>query len=498
LDLAMGEETVDHAAMVEFLCARHPKRVRAAKTAWEQRNDDSLVDKLCDNLGGDMERLALRMLKGKRDTEDTDEALVRKQAHQLHDGGADYIEVLCDNSPAQNMLVAKFFEESYDMSLRRAITNEFSGPVKSALHALLIGPTEWYASQLKAALSGDEIDDKKVCRIIGAHDKDEIKKIAKAYDDKYGITLKSAVSNKCKGDYRRLAVAWIDLPDELAQPDKMIALPKLEADVAADESAAEASVDTGKSFDDEISDEDDVVTSRPDPTSAMYKAKVALWTRKFNKYKDLGKKRKADHYQRFLVIYPPLPPGHKILKGYMESLEEEYKDGAHQVEDWTMIWLDTVPESEFEDAGTTKEFFKGWLDTTETMVAEKTVSVKELKGHWGLNAPAAPATPSYADPAPISAYPTAMPVAQPAMPMAMPAYPQATPAYPQAAYATNYPQAAYPQAAYPQAAYPQASPYGMPMAQPAYPQPTAMYTPQVQVTVNTTYGASPYGRPAGW
>ena len=34
-------------------------------------------------------------------------------------------------------------------------------------------------SQLKAALSGDEIDDKKVCRIIGAHDKDEIKKIAK-------------------------------------------------------------------------------------------------------------------------------------------------------------------------------------------------------------------------------------------------------------------------------------------------------------------------------
>ena len=71
----------------------------------------------------------------------------------------------------------------------------------------------------------------------------------------------------------------------------MIALPKLEADVAADESAAEASVDTGKSFDDEISDEDDVVTSRPDPTSAMYKAKVALWTRKFNKYKDLGDRK---------------------------------------------------------------------------------------------------------------------------------------------------------------------------------------------------------------
>ena len=96
----------------------------------------------------------------------------------------------------------------------------------------------------------------------------------------------------------------------------------------------------------------------------------------------------APHYQRLIVWYPPLPPGHKILKGYMEALEEEYKGGAHQVEDWTMIWLDTVPESEFEDAGTTKEFFKKWLDTTETMVAEKTITPKEMKGHWGLNEPA--------------------------------------------------------------------------------------------------------------
>merc|ERR1719399_643977 len=101
LDIAMDSpEGVDHAALVEFLCARHPKRVRAAKKRWEQQHDDSLVDKLADNLAGDMQRLALRMLKGKRDL---DEALAKKQAHMLHDGNADYIEVLCDNSPQQNM-----------------------------------------------------------------------------------------------------------------------------------------------------------------------------------------------------------------------------------------------------------------------------------------------------------------------------------------------------------------------------------------------------------
>ena len=163
------------------------------------RSDDSLVDKLADHLGGDMQKLALRLLKGKRDTDaggddDVDEGLARKQAHQLKDGLADFIEVLCDNSPKQNAAMGKYFEETYDMSLKRAISNEFSGPVKNALLALLTGPTEWYAAQLKAALSGDEVDHKKVCRIIGAHDKEAIKEIAEAYDKKYGVTLKTAVT----------------------------------------------------------------------------------------------------------------------------------------------------------------------------------------------------------------------------------------------------------------------------------------------------------------
>ena len=71
LDLATTGETIDHQALVEFLCARHPKRVRAAKEQWEQRHDESLVDLLADSLGeGDMKRLALTLLKGRRDVDE--------------------------------------------------------------------------------------------------------------------------------------------------------------------------------------------------------------------------------------------------------------------------------------------------------------------------------------------------------------------------------------------------------------------------------------------
>lgn len=132
-----------------FLCARHPKRVRAAKERWESSHDESLVDLLADSLCGDMKTLALTLLKGKRDTDDTvDEKLARKQSNQLHDGGVDYIATLCSNSHQQNARVARFFEETYDMSLRRAISQ-----VPRRSFSNLPDPSRFPSDSLRRAIS---------------------------------------------------------------------------------------------------------------------------------------------------------------------------------------------------------------------------------------------------------------------------------------------------------------------------------------------------------
>jgi len=170
-----------------------------------------------------------------------------------------------------------------------------------------------------------------------------------------------------------------------------------------------------------------------------------------------------------------------------------------------MMWLNTVEDSSFEEAGTTREVFKGWLDVTETMVAEKLVTIKELKGHWGTEErPVAQAAPVYADPAPLAppvgvpAYPQAAPVAQMAYPTAQPAYPQAQPAYPQAAAAPQHYGANYPQAVAPSPyGIPQPSPYGVPMYG-GPPQPVYGAQPQISVSVTTTntmYGGYPGAQP---
>jgi len=246
LDIALDDsdqgEVQDKNALIEFLCARHPRRVRAAKKQWEKRNDQSLVDALSDKLHGDLRKIALAMLKGKRnqdllDEDEADVELAKQQVTLLkEDMGKHAIEILCANSPAQNAQISRQYDETYDTSLPRALREEFDGFAKAALSALLLEPAYWYAARLKASFKGDGASDRAVCRIIGAHDKPEIRAIAAAYDDKYGERLTTAIEKHCTGDYRRLAVAWIKLPDQLEQPEDLIELPKPEqSDEAADE-----------------------------------------------------------------------------------------------------------------------------------------------------------------------------------------------------------------------------------------------------------------------
>ena len=115
------------AALTEFLCARHPRRVRAAKKKWEIMNDESLVDRLSDELAGDMRTVALTLLKGKRavddanDDEGADDALAATQVQQLTDDPSSGIAILCANSTAQNAAIAKLYEEKNDKSLGRAL-----------------------------------------------------------------------------------------------------------------------------------------------------------------------------------------------------------------------------------------------------------------------------------------------------------------------------------------------------------------------------------------
>jgi len=379
----------DIKALIEFLCARHPARVRTVKKKWEAANDMSLIDKLNDTLDGDMRLLAITMLKGKRDTEDdeenVDEKLVKVQVKSLYEHVVEgneirpTIEILCSNSIPMNKAVAALFEDTYDMSLGRALGRTFSGHVKNALLALLQGPAQWYAASLRAAFQGTGISDKPVCRILGAHDKKDVQEIAIAYEKKYDTPLKADLAKYCKGNYKRLAVAWVDLPDQLEQPTKRIVLPTKES-IEAD--AKRASTEDMNEEDDDLDDDDENTDNIPNPSSPLYKAKVRKWTRKLKKAEEEGAVYKAAYYRRLLIMYPPAPPGNPLLTGYLEALEAEYENGDTGI---VKEWLDSVDAAEVgDDEGEVKSkaVLAEWVAVTANMVEQKQVPIKEMKAQW--------------------------------------------------------------------------------------------------------------------
>lgn len=240
LDLAMDGLGTDEAALIEFFCARPAARIQAARAAWEGKHDGSLVDRLNGELSGDVRRFILMKLQqGAEPCGAADGAVATGQAEQLYAAGegvrgtdeAAFIEILLGNSREQNWALAKAYEAAHQRSLQKAIRSEFGGmgerDIRNALLSMLQDPIDWYAARLKDAFKGFGTADRVVCRILGCNDKATVKLIAASYERKYGKPLAASIKSECSGNYKRCAISWIVLPDELVDlPDAPLTAPE--------------------------------------------------------------------------------------------------------------------------------------------------------------------------------------------------------------------------------------------------------------------------------
>merc|ERR1719364_219235 len=219
LDSAMDGLGADGMAIVDFLVGHSQARVRAAKAKWEGKHDKSLVDRIRSELHGSNKTLALQLLKGERDEQGAPNVeLAQQQAETLHKAargmGTDedsFILVLAKNSPAQNVATRTAYENKYGRSLDNLITEEMSGNL---------------AKRLRKAFVGLGTSDRVVVRVLGGHDKPDVLAIAAAYQRKYTSHLKDSLKKECSGNYKRLAMAWVSVPDALADPDAPIEIPE--------------------------------------------------------------------------------------------------------------------------------------------------------------------------------------------------------------------------------------------------------------------------------
>jgi len=234
LDAAMDGLGADAVGLIEFLVGRSNARVRAAKEKWEGKHDAPLVDRIRSELHGSNQTLALELLKGERDESSTvDSHKAKKQAEQLHKaasgwGSADdgtFIQVLAKNSPAQNKATRDAYEKKYNKSLESLTAKVGNKNMQKCLQALLLDPADYYAMRIRQSFVGLGTSDKVVCRVLGGSDKPDALAIAAAYKRKYGTVLKDGIQKECSGKYKRVAQAWVTLPDALEDPEAPIELP---------------------------------------------------------------------------------------------------------------------------------------------------------------------------------------------------------------------------------------------------------------------------------
>ena len=405
LDLAMDGIGCNEAALIEFLCARPPARVRAAKAAWEARHDKSLIDRLDSELSGDFQTLCLTLLKGQRfvETEPDRECNMEeaeKVATHLFDKGEGqwgtneeaFINILCSCSSVQAKAIATAYENKYDRSLAGAIKSEFSATfepnMRNALLALLMDSHDFYAYRLKKAFQGLGTNDKVVCRILGCADKREALAIAAAFERKYAKPLRSMLKAECSGDYKRLAIAWVTVPDELEAPADGVTLPEADDDAGDDiELVEDEKEDAMPEPEPEPPAEEP--TERDDPEEppavpvaypvpvvpvpmAVVVPMVAYPTYPSPYYKVPGAN---------------LPMGHPILAGLMWALQEEYLFNKGDIVGQWWMGLD---KSQLFMAGTSEKDFEFWMLQVERrvrggqMFGGAQTTVVKLRQEWGV------------------------------------------------------------------------------------------------------------------
>ena len=214
--------------MVELFVICKQERLQEGKAVWEGRNDKNLIDYIKSELGSSYKEvcaLFLLLLKGERDQSDaTDEEKANEQIDALNaectkgifsSANAEEISnIIGGNGTAQNMLVAKLYENKFEVSLAKALKGKCGDKYYMALSALLMPKPDFIAMRLEAAMKGWGTDKSILLRLLGGLQGSAMVGVREAYERKYGLPLDAAFRKEIEGNFGLACQTWIRALDD--------------------------------------------------------------------------------------------------------------------------------------------------------------------------------------------------------------------------------------------------------------------------------------------
>uniref|UniRef100_A0A8C6PFT5 Annexin n=1 Tax=Nothobranchius furzeri TaxID=105023 RepID=A0A8C6PFT5_NOTFU len=117
------------------------------------------------------------------------------------------IELLGNRTIKQRVPLVAAYKTTYGKDLVKDLKSELTGDFEDLVIAMLKTPSQFDASELRAAIKGAGTDEACLIEILSSRSNAEILEINRVYKSEYGKTLEDAISSDTSGHFRRLLVS---------------------------------------------------------------------------------------------------------------------------------------------------------------------------------------------------------------------------------------------------------------------------------------------------
>ncbi|KAM3592647.1 uncharacterized protein V6R79_022848 [Siganus canaliculatus] len=117
------------------------------------------------------------------------------------------IELLGSRSNKQRVPMVAAYKTTYGKDLVRDLKSELTGNFEKLVLAMLMGPAQFDAHELRDAIKGAGTDEACLIEILSSRSNADIQEISRIYKTEYGKSLEDAIGSDTSGHFRRLLIS---------------------------------------------------------------------------------------------------------------------------------------------------------------------------------------------------------------------------------------------------------------------------------------------------